>query len=199
MRIVLTHGGFVSFYQELSEEEEDEIEHSDDSKKHKSKLKAIGAAIQKLLKKQEDDNILTKGEINAEDETSKAESKKVAEVSKIKPKNTTVEEIAHALVKAASPKHKQKNVTFETTDATEGEGKFLKNATGEAEHPSGEGESQEKSGEKILEDLGLKKKKGLPLATAVARGDKPPCICPDKGMCVSAAFLKSRLKVFCVG
>ena len=154
------------------------MESSEDSKKHKSKLKELGAAIQKLLKKHDDDDDATKGDI-LDQKIAKIETVKEKKVSKIKPKNATIEEITGALVKAANSKHKIKNTTMEDLESS---GKSLKNESIDGETTSFEENSKShEKGDKIMEDLGLKKKKGLPLATAVARGEKPPCICPDKG------------------
>lgn len=166
-----------SYLKELSEEE-DEIEKSEDSKKHKSKLKELGAAIQKLLKKHDDDDEVTKGGILDDQKVAKIENVKERKLSNVRPKNATIEELTGVLVKAANTKHKIKNTTTEEIEPNDS-----KNEVNELEGPSfiENGKSHEK-GDKILQDLGLmKKKKGLPLASAVARGDKPPCICPDKG------------------
>lgn len=99
-----------------------------------------------------------------EEKSAKIEGNVKEEKAKsFKAKNATIEEITGALVKAANSKNKAKNTTI-AEDLS-----YSDNA-----------KSHEK-GDKILEDLGLKKKKGLPLASAVARGEHPPCICPDKG------------------
>ena len=168
---------FLSLFQELSEEEDD-IENSEETKKHKSKLKELGAAIQKLLKKHEDNDEEIKSEPLDDHKNAKFVNLKEKKETKLKAKNITVEDITGALVKAANSKTKLKNAT----DDMESSGKSLKNESNDADNFSFEesAKSHEK-GDKILEDLGLKKKKGLPLASAVARGEKPPCICPDKG------------------
>ncbi|XP_065051280.1 uncharacterized protein LOC135680954 [Rhopilema esculentum] len=165
---------------ELSEEE-DEIEASEETAKHKNKLKDIGVAIQKLLKKHDNDDALAKEEIHKTEKTKKIESTKEKATSKLKPKNASIEEITNALVKAASANHKERNMTLDAESGDKEDKLFLKEG-GEGESLTGDKtpKSTEK-GDKILEKLGLKsKKKVLPLASAVARGEKPPCICPDK-------------------
>ena len=155
-------------------------------------MKELGAAIQKLLKKHNEDDEM-KGDILDDQKAVKVARFKEKKTPKFKPKNVSIEEITGALVKAANSKNRMKNSTEESADKSlkseESADKLLKNESNIAENWSlDDGKSHEK-GDKILEDLGLKKKKGLPLASAVARGDKPPCICPDKGRILFSRLL----------
>ena len=123
------------------------------------------------MKKHDDDEDVIKGDILDDQK-----SAKFTNLKKNAGKNMTIEEITGALVKAASSKSRMKN----GTEGMESGRKTLKNESSDSDNFSFDENGTEK-GDKILEDLGLKKKKGLPLASAVARGEKPPCICPDKG------------------
>ena len=148
-----------------------------------------------MLKKHNEDDDEIKGDILDDQKSVNVARFKDKKAPKLKPKNVSIEEITGALVKAANSKTRMKNATEESSDKAlkneesgdrslrneESGDKSSKNESNVAENWSlDDGKSHEK-GDKILEDLGLKKKKGLPLASAVARGEKPPCICPDKG------------------
>ncbi len=198
-------------FQALSEEEEDEIEASSDPKKHRNKLKAIGAAIQSLLKKHDknkEESILKSDDgsetqkittdsgtqkITTDSGTSKfaAESgtekittdsgtekvttdSDVAKDSSDKAKDNPVEILKNVLLKSAKNKNKSllNNTSSDTKSSTV---KFAKNESNDVDNLSNEGSKNVDKGQD-----GSKKKKGLSLGAAIARGDKPPCICPDK-------------------
>ena len=126
---------------------------------------------------------MAKEEIHKTEKTKKIESTKEKTTSKLKPKNASIEEITSALMKAANANHKERNMTLDAESGDREDKSFLKEG-GEGEGLTGDKTSKStEKGDKILEKLGLKsKKKVLPLASAVARGEKPPCICPDKGI-----------------